>query len=179
MQSTSLPRHNRTHSQSVSSGSLVPVSKVSRRKSVSSNANAAAIREALEKSPGIPISSRRSTMSKGPSARAAAAASLPLHSSILSQQIRMASGGKSSRGESAIEDDPADDIDDDEQTAFKQSRTRRASDGQQLMKDGKKSSGGDLKCQKCGKGYKHSSCLTKHLFVPTPFPSKYYRKREC
>lgn len=26
-------------------------------------------------------------------------------------------------------------------------------------------SGSELKCEKCGKGYKHSSCLTKHLFV--------------
>lgn len=26
-------------------------------------------------------------------------------------------------------------------------------------------SGSELKCDKCGKGYKHSSCLTKHLFV--------------
>jgi hypothetical protein len=35
------------------------------------------------------------------------------------------------------------------------------------MKDGKKVNGNDLKCDKCGKGYKHSSCLSKHLFVPT------------
>jgi hypothetical protein len=75
------------------------------------------------------------------------------------------SSGKSDRGESAIEDDQNDDMDDEEETGFKQSRMRRASEGQHLMKDGKK--GSELKCDKCGKGYKHSSCLSKHLFVPT------------
>jgi len=70
------------------------------------------------------------------------------------------------RSESAIDDDPIDeDMDDEEESAFKQSRIRRASEGQHLTKDGKKSGGGDLKCDKCGKGYKHSSCLTKHLHV--------------
>lgn len=44
-------------------------------------------------------------------------------------------------------------------------KTRRASEGAFLTKgDGKRSSG-ELRCEKCGKGYKHSSCLTKHLSV--------------
>jgi uncharacterized ferredoxin-like protein len=61
-----------------------------------------------------------------------------------------------------------DDMEEDEESEFNQSRMRRASEGQHLVKDGKKaSSASDLKCDKCGKGYKHSSCLTKHLFVPT------------
>lgn len=45
------------------------------------------------------------------------------------------------------------------------SRARRASEGSRLKADGKRASGSDLKCEKCGKGYKHSSCLTKHLSV--------------
>ncbi|KAI9827976.1 MAG: hypothetical protein M1826_006172 [Phylliscum demangeonii] len=44
-------------------------------------------------------------------------------------------------------------------------RLRRASDGSQRLKGG---AGGDLKCQTCGKRYKHSSCLTKHLWEHTP-----------
>jgi hypothetical protein len=45
-------------------------------------------------------------------------------------------------------------------------RNRRASEGSRLSKgDGKRASGSDLRCEKCGKGYKHSSCLTKHLLV--------------
>lgn len=46
------------------------------------------------------------------------------------------------------------------------SRIRRASEGSRLGKgDAKHKSGSDLRCEKCGKGYKHSSCLTKHLLV--------------
>jgi hypothetical protein len=46
------------------------------------------------------------------------------------------------------------------------SRNRRASEGSRLSKgEGKRTSGSDLRCDKCGKGYKHSSCLTKHLSV--------------
>lgn len=104
---------------------------------------------------GIPITARRNT--KG---NPSPPASLPNH------KIRLISGGKMDRGESAIEDDPIDeDVDDEEDSAFKQARMRRASEGHHLTKDGKKAAGGDLKCDKCGKGYKHSSCLTKHLHV--------------
>lgn len=49
-------------------------------------------------------------------------------------------------------------------------RNRRASDGAYLGKIEGKRVSGELKCDKCGKGYKHSSCLTKHLLV-YPFPS--------
>lgn len=46
------------------------------------------------------------------------------------------------------------------------SRVRRASEGSKVNKtDGKRASATELKCEKCGKGYKHSSCLTKHLLV--------------
>ena len=43
----------------------------------------------------------------------------------------------------------------------KKIKARRGSDGSVLTK--KKSAAGELKCETCGKGYKHSSCLTKHL----------------
>ena len=51
-------------------------------------------------------------------------------------------------------------------------RARRASDGQPLAKEGgRKFNRPELHCEKCGKGYKHSSCLAKHLLVSTsPFP---------
>ena len=130
----------------------------------------AAVREAGETTLGMPISSRRNTMSKNASARSGVLGSLPSPpASLPSHRMRMTSTGKLDRGESAIDDEQNDDddMDDEEETGFKQSRMRRASEGQHLMKDGKKANGSDLKCDKCGKGYKHSSCLSKHLFVPT------------
>lgn len=53
-------------------------------------------------------------------------------------------------------------------------RVRRASEGAHTLSESsgetvRSKSGVDLKCEKCGKGYKHSSCLTKHLFV-SPLP---------
>lgn len=41
-------------------------------------------------------------------------------------------------------------------------RMRRASDGTRLTKK-EKSASGELKCDTCGKAYKHGSCLSKHL----------------
>ena len=44
-------------------------------------------------------------------------------------------------------------------------RARRASEGARMSKGEGKRVSGELRCEKCGKGYKHSSCLTKHLSV--------------
>lgn len=56
-------------------------------------------------------------------------------------------------------------------------RVRRASEGAHVLLGGEESGRGkvgvELKCDKCGKGYKHSSCLTKHLFVSPPSLSKF------
>ena len=49
-------------------------------------------------------------------------------------------------------------------------RARRASEGSYLTKGENKRSSGELRCEKCGKGYKHSSCLTKHLSVLSGLP---------
>ncbi len=43
-------------------------------------------------------------------------------------------------------------------------KARRASDATRLTKK-EKAATGDLKCDQCGKAYKHGSCLTKHLYV--------------
>ncbi|PVH86839.1 hypothetical protein DL98DRAFT_582160 [Cadophora sp. DSE1049] len=172
--SGSLPKsHARNHSHSVSSGSLITNNRVTRRKSVSSNAASnvaamvAAVREAGDTTVGMPIVGRRNTMSKNGSARSAALGSLPSPpASLPGHRFRLSGNGKMDRGESAIEDDQLDEMDDDEEKDSKQARMRRASEGQHLTKDGKKAN--DLKCEKCGKGYKHSSCLSKHLWEHTP-----------
>ena len=45
-------------------------------------------------------------------------------------------------------------------------RARRASEGSRLARsERRRSNTGDLRCETCGKGYKHGSCLTKHLSV--------------
>ena len=45
-------------------------------------------------------------------------------------------------------------------------RSRRASEGSQLRTaGGRRESGNELRCETCGKAYKHSSCLIKHLCV--------------
>lgn len=49
----------------------------------------------------------------------------------------------------------------------KKLKMRRASDGTHLSKKDKAASG-ELKCEHCGKAYKHGSCLTKHLWEHTP-----------
>ncbi|PBP28774.1 tat pathway signal sequence [Diplocarpon rosae] len=174
--SGSLPKsHARNHSSSASSGSLIANHRVSRRKSVSSNtasnvaAMVAAAREAGDITLGMPITGRRN-MSKSASARSVAHGSLPSPPASLPghRYNKVAANGKLDRGESAIDDDQNDVKEEDDEKGPKQSRIRRASEGQYRTKDGKKAHGSDLKCEKCGKGYKHSSCLSKHLWEHTP-----------
>ncbi|OAA58542.1 c2h2 finger domain containing protein [Niveomyces insectorum RCEF 264] len=145
---------------------------------------------------GLAIGARRSTMSKvgagavssslggfpaGTGALAAAMAhtgtngtlgslSLPSPPASLPRKFVTADG-------SAIDDDPNDMSDGEidpaglseaNALAFENARIRRASDGQPLAKEGRRSSRMELHCDKCGKGYKHSSCLTKHLWEHTP-----------
>jgi hypothetical protein len=62
-------------------------------------------------------------------------------------------------------DDNSHDEDNTSSSKNLKSRNRRASEGSHLVKGEGKKSGADLRCDTCGKGYKHSSCLTKHLYV--------------
>ncbi|KAA8568776.1 hypothetical protein EYC84_007767 [Monilinia fructicola] len=129
----------------------------------------AAVREAGDNSLAMPISTRRSTMHKNAS-RSGPMGSLPSPpSSLPTHRSRSNAAVKTERGESAIDDDNNDEeMEDDEDDDFTKNRMRRASEGSQLLKDGKKANANDLKCDKCGKGYKHSSCLSKHLWEHTP-----------
>ncbi|KAM3078892.1 hypothetical protein ACMFMF_003820 [Clarireedia jacksonii] len=91
-------------------------------------------------------------------------------SSLPTHRMRMSSTAKSERSESAIDDDNNDDEmeDEDEDDEFAKDQMRRSNENGLLTKDGKKANANDLKCDKCGKGYKHSSCLSKHLWEHTP-----------
>lgn len=163
--------HPRHHSHSISVGSLIPTHRVTRRKSGSANAAAvaAAVREMGEATLSAPMptaSSRRHTTSRTGGSKFAGLATPP--SSLPGHRLSLMAGRKAERDESAIDDEHNDEMD-DEGDSFNKARMRRASEGQSSVKsDGKKN---DLRCDKCGKGYKHSSCLTKHLFVPSlPLP---------
>lgn len=58
-----------------------------------------------------------------------------------------------------------DDLPSSSKRLSNKNRNRRASEGSYLTKGEGKKSSSELRCDTCGKGYKHSSCLTKHLYV--------------
>lgn len=131
----------------------------------------------------IAVGSRRNTMSKYGNARSGLLGSLPSPPASLPTQkfVMGADGTVTHVQDSAIDDEQNDRSSDEAERAFQKARIRRASDGQPLVKEGRKSNRPELRCEKCGKGYKHSSCLTKHLFVPqSPFQlSPSLRSRQC
>lgn len=80
-----------------------------------------------------------------------------------------------SRDESAV----ADGLLEDGSRSMSRARLRRASEGALLSKHESKRASSELKCEKCGKGYKHSSCLTKHLSVFPPLLSSTLFETSC
>ncbi|KAF4984450.1 hypothetical protein FZEAL_351 [Fusarium zealandicum] len=162
--------HARTSSHSLLTGALNANHRVTRRKSVTNpSSNVAAIAAVIrdsERAGAVPIvnGSRRNTMTKSAAARAAIVGSLPSPPASLPNHKSMPDPKRELNG-SAIEDDPNDGSADEGTDKFQKARQRRASDGQTL-KESKKSNRVEVRCDKCGKGYKHSSCLTKHLLVP-------------
>ncbi|KAJ3574426.1 hypothetical protein NPX13_g4371 [Xylaria arbuscula] len=175
MSSTRPPSHSRNNSHSLSalSGVHNPTHRVTRRKSITNPAaNAAAVvaalQEAGEKVTALPINVNPRRMSKSAAtARAAVVGSLPSPPASLPTH-RFTMHPKPEAQESAIDDDSNDMSADDGENGLQKARIRRASDGQPLTKEGRKINRVELRCDKCGKGYKHSSCLTKHLWEHTP-----------
>ncbi|GAW22217.1 hypothetical protein ANO14919_117530 [Xylariales sp. No.14919] len=177
MSSSRPPAHSRNNSHSFSalSGVHNPTHRVTRRKSITNpTTNAAAVVAALQevgdKVTALPIAvnSRRGTTSKSAAtARVAVVGSLPSPPASLPTH-RFTMHPKPEGQESAIDDDSNDISADEGEGGLQKARIRRASDGQPLTKEGRKSNRVELRCDKCGKGYKHSSCLTKHLWEHTP-----------
>ncbi|KAF1986711.1 hypothetical protein K402DRAFT_308180, partial [Aulographum hederae CBS 113979] len=172
--------HSRPHNHSLSVGSLNPTHRVTRRKSTSSTAvnNAAAMASAVRESSGPTLEagsySKRGSTSKGGVGSKGGnvggypsfPSSLPNPAAIFAQNGH---GSVSTAGKhgSAVTDGPPMALMPVAEKAPGKGRARRASEGSRKA-DAKRSSGSDLKCDKCGKGYKHSSCLTKHLWEHTP-----------
>ncbi|MCJ1416999.1 hypothetical protein MMC32_003338 [Xylographa parallela] len=172
----------RNHSHSVSLGTFNATHRVTRRKSMTSNAanNIAAVAAAIngfdEASLGALVSSDgRSPMGRlnsgrhgqDPTTTAQIALAKPSRYATLDQPSMdnlniydevMEEDGTTAHGNGVLEQNK-DNL---------KARARRASEGAYLTKtDGKRASG-ELRCEKCGKGYKHSSCLSKHLWEHTP-----------
>lgn len=131
---------------------------------------AAALQDVGDKANVLPIAmnSRRGTTAKpAAAARAGIVGSLPSPPASLPTH-RFTMQPQPEAQESAIDDDSNDMSADEGGSGLQTARIRRASDGQPLTKEGRKSNRVELRCAKCGKGYKHSSCLTKHLWEHTP-----------
>ena len=65
-----------------------------------------------------------------------------------------------------VDDSPLSSIMSSDKVAGNKSRMRRASEGTRLTRaERRRSTAGELRCDHCGKSYKHGSCLTKHLLV--------------
>ena len=157
---------SRAHSHSVSLGAANSAHRVTRRKSMNASAvnSAAAVAAALqEELPGV--SKRRSfTMRNTGNSRG-----LEHNKNSNSAQDSYPFSGTFKGAENPLADDESAIADDflsaDNPGIGSKTKARRASEGSYLTKGEGKRSSGELRCEKCGKGYKHSSCLTKHLSV--------------
>jgi hypothetical protein len=146
--------YSRSHSHTFSAGSTVPTHRINRRKSstFSPAANVAAIEQAMATG-SMPVN-RRSSMSKAAlgvlndGGHPPMPSSLPHHVSL------------PENSSSAVVDGPA--LSSFQSVDKTKNRARRASDGTRLTKK-EKAAAGELKCEHCGKAYKHGSCLNKHL----------------
>lgn len=173
--------HSRTNSHTILSGPLTAGHRVtSRRKSLSNNhpntptpSMAFAVSgmfEGKDKVPALPmvIGDRRTSRSGGQrptfgglNTLPSPPASMPAHAHKF---LGMEEGNQDS-SDNAVDDQ--ENISPEEAESSQQAaRVRRASDGQPLVKEGRKFNRPEIHCDKCGKGYKHSSCLNKHMFVP-------------
>lgn len=130
----------RSHSHSISLGAINANHRVTRRKSMS----------------------RRGTESTSIGATSG-------FSSYLSRGIHAASpdstAGRKPSPSSIDENIAVDGSSHDDKPVTTKNRNRRASEGSHLVRGEGKRVSTELRCDQCGKGYKHSSCLTKHMCV--------------
>jgi hypothetical protein len=167
---------SRQHAHSVSLGAMNPTHRISRRKSVNSaaatsaaHAVAAVLREQGDNSANF-TSHRRSIASR----KGLESTSVGNPSSLGTYFSRPVVGTSDAHATdhkpsvTSVEDDVVEEVHALEKSMNSKGRNRRASEGAYLLAkgDGKRLPA-ELKCDTCGKGYKHSSCLTKHMWVFT------------
>jgi len=188
------PNHHRHHS----AGPLSTSHRVTRRKSMSANPpNIAAVAQAVKEAAEAQLSASAAAggavfgslngdgvvMHGYPSPPNSLSATGTLsHTSSLAGNVGVPpqlkrNGGATLLNGSAIADGHALEV------SRPAPRNRRASEGAGALgagKIGRMRSGSELKCDKCGKGYKHGSCLTKHLFVsPSVLPRIGLGNKNC
>ena len=176
------PRHGsaRNHSHSVSLGNWGTAHRVTRRKSMTSSNFSALAAKGLD---GVFLDALAATDRKPTARTSEAGAAGPFepagilrpdnatpnanaftNSELASAHIRPEGPGAAKTEDAGF--DSGRPLSEGVGITNAKPRNRRASDGGHLTKtEGKRVSGVELRCEKCGKGYKHSSCLTKHLFV--------------
>lgn len=181
----SLPKAARPHSHSLSVGSINPAHRVTRRKSMSTTAgsNVAAMAAVAKGIAGAPLAEQphsHHNAARRPSKPAMQFRGPALvHSHSMAASVPHQSSPFSSYKNEAMGDGPALASLPESEANGSKSRVRRASEGARQAKgEGKRTSGSELRCEKCGKGYKHSSCLTKHLSVPLrcSLPATYFHR---
>jgi len=146
----------RPHAHTVSLGALNANHRVNRRKSSTSmtGVNRAALVAAI----------REGSQGGLPEGRPASHQGLGIttgHGNALmaSDDLGRSTSSTSRRNASVIVDGPP------LSKITSKARSRRASDGSMLKKERRNTNTGELRCEKCGKSYKHGSCLQKHLSV--------------
>lgn len=145
---------SRNHSHSISLGAINANHRVTRRKSVS--------RKATEASSIGASSGFSSYLSRGLQAAAS-----PDNAATVNAPAAVRKASPSSIDENTAVDGTAP----VGKPVTTKNRNRRASEGSPLMRGEGKRVSTELRCDQCGKGYKHSSCLTKHMCVYIPaFP---------
>ena len=140
-----MPAHS-SHSHTQSLGALNPAYRVNRRKSSSSHAVNMAALAAAAKDATVADTKNR-PMSQG--------------------DVAIRPGSAATRTSAVLVDGPPlSSILGQDRLGSNKARVRRASEGTRLTRgERRRSTNGELRCDKCGKSYKHGSCLTKHLSV--------------
>lgn len=171
---TRMPSSNRPHSHSVSLSATNTNHRVNRRKSNAQASNtaqaaiAAALREHGETTATLPPSTHRRSMGSRKNTESQSMSTRP------SMHTYFGPGTVPPTDQETLEDMSMDDEPGTGDKTLAKSRNRRASEGSYLAKGSSKK--GDLKCDSCGKSYKHSSCLTKHMYG---LPGMMKNEREC
>ncbi|CAG8888596.1 unnamed protein product [Penicillium egyptiacum] len=154
----------RHHAHSISLGALNPNHRVTRRKSVTTAAAnaAAAVAASMEggEATSLPMGAHRRGLAGRKGVESGSIGNVSGFSSYLSRSIN----SPSQESPVARKGSPGSDQSDGKP----KNRNRRASEGAQLKTEGKRASTA-IRCDRCGKGYKHGSCLSKHMCV-SPLP---------